>query len=300
MNLTNRANVKIWLNIDTPDSDALIDRLIGAASNLITNYLGRGQLARTTYNEVQSGRGTNRIILGRWPVVAVSALAVNGNTINASTTPGGYGFALQAANGSSLCGKPQMLGVSGGGDTFGGFNDNGWGTQQSLPGGVAGRAFAQGNSNIAITYEAGYCIQAEAHVVTSGGTHTASPTCPSGPFAQDDGVTYQNGTALVKVGSAPGSGQYTVTIDADSGVATYGFNAADAGAIVLISYSFTPSDLEDACISLVGERVRYMNRIGQVSVSAAGTTTTSFSQKDMPDYIKTALLPYKKAFPSYA
>jgi len=54
-------------------------------------------------------------------------------------------------------------------------------------------------------------------------------------FVQDLGVIYAaTGLALVKVASAPTQGQYAV-----SAVGVYTFNAADQGAAVLISYSYT-------------------------------------------------------------
>ena len=57
-------------------------------------------------------------------------------------------------------------------------------------------------------------------------------------------------------------------------------------------YAAVPAEIEQACIELVALRYRERERIGHVSKSLAGETV-SFSQKDMSDDIKTALLAYK-------
>ncbi len=114
---------------------------------------------------------------------------------------------------------------------------------------------------------------------------------PLGSWGADAGVTYANGTPLTPVSSNPTMGQYSVS----SGV--YSFAAADANASVLISYSYIPADIEDACINMVGERYSYKGRIGYVSKSLAGQETVTFSVKNMPDYVKSALQPYKSYAP---
>ena len=111
----------------------------------------------------------------------------------------------------------------------------------------------------------------------------------------DLGVTLSDGvTALTLVSSDPGPLQYTAV----DGV--YGFNPAQANAGVLISYAQCPDDVAQATIELVGERYKIRNRIGEVSHSLGGqtNTTTTFSQKDMNDFIKASLRRYLKVAPS--
>jgi len=48
---------------------------------------------------------------------------------------------------------------------------------------------------------------------------------------------------------------------------------------------------------MVGERYRYKNRISEVSKSLGGQETMALSQKDMPDFIRTLLQPYKRVIP---
>lgn len=61
-------------------------------------------------------------------------------------------------------------------------------------------------------------------------------------------------------------------------------------------YAATPPELEQACIDLVALRYKERERIGQVSASLAGQTVT-FSQKDVPDGVRTVLNAWKKVVP---
>jgi hypothetical protein len=89
------------------------------------------------------------------------------------------------------------------------------------------------------------------------------------------------------VTGSPGAGQYNVS----SGV--YSFAAADAGAAVLISYGFIPAAINNACIEWVAERYRYRTRIGQSAQTVQGQQTASYSLKDMPDFVRASLDPYR-------
>ena len=136
----------------------------------------------------------------------------------------------------------------------------------------------------------GFVIQNEAQTVP-GSVYQITPKAPNGSFAVDQGVTYANGTAMTAVTSSPATGQYIAPTATN---AFYQFAAGDANAAVLISYSYIPADIEDACINMVGERYSYKGRIGYVSKSLAGKETVTFSQKDMPAFISTMLQPYKR------
>jgi hypothetical protein len=154
---------------------------------------------------------------------------------------------------------------------------------------LRGHEFWRGDSNVSVTYTAGFVVQKEAQTVpASPGPYTVAVNAPNGNWAVDQGVTYANGTALTLVTGTPSTGQYSVSNG------TYTFAAGDASAAVLISYSYIPADIEQACIEMVGERYNYKNRIGTVSKSLGGQETVSFSQKDMPDFIKTMLQPYRR------
>jgi hypothetical protein len=156
---------------------------------------------------------------------------------------------------------------------------------------LRGYEFWRGYSNVNVTYTAGFVIQSEAQTVPNGSNYQVIPNAPNGNFAVDQGVTYANGTALTPVGSSPTQGQYVPPSGLNN---YYQFAAADAGASVLLSYSYIPADIEHACITMVGERYSYKSRPGQVSKSLGGQETMSYSQKDMPDFIRTLLQPYRR------
>jgi hypothetical protein len=63
-------------------------------------------------------------------------------------------------------------------------------------------------------------------------------------------------------------------------------------------YALTPPDIAQAAIELVCQRYRERSRIGEVSKALGGGETVTFSQKDMSEDVKTALLPYRVAAPA--
>ena len=60
-----------------------------------------------------------------------------------------------------------------------------------------------------------------------------------------------------------------------------------------ISYGFIPAAINNACIEWVAERYRYRTRIGQSAQTVAGQQTASYSLKDIPDFIRASLDPYR-------
>jgi hypothetical protein len=262
--LTTLANLNDWLGED-PDTNAdnvLLGRMIGQVSRAICSYLQRPLLIRHTYSDIYDGAGGGRQMLRQWPVLSVGSLAIGTRTIPAAASYGQAGFRLEPWDGLPP-GRPQSLDVS-------------------------GDRFREGRGNVAVTYTAGYAVQAEAQTVPSSSNYSVAVNAPYGNWAADSGVTYSDGTALAAVSSAPALGQYAVK----DGV--YTFAAADATAQVLISYSFTPADLEQVCIEQVAERYQYKDRIGTVSKSLGGQETMSYSQKDMSDYVKGVIQPYRR------
>src|SRR5581483_11063275 len=97
------ANVKAWLSGNPPlgtTDDALLARLIGAASRFILGYLQRPEILPRTLTELYDGNGATRMQLAHWPVTAVTALAVDGNTVPPSSpVPTGAGYVLEAWDG---------------------------------------------------------------------------------------------------------------------------------------------------------------------------------------------------------
>ena len=143
-------------------------------------------------------------------------------------------------------------------------------------------------------YNAGYRVVAEAQTVPASGVEALTVQAALA-WTGDIAVTLADGvTKLTPVAASPGALQYTVT----DGL--YVFNTAQGGAGVLLTYQQCPDDVAQAVIELVAERFKYTRRIGEVSHALSGqvNTTTTFSQKDCNDFIKSCLHPYKKVVPA--
>ena len=63
-------------------------------------------------------------------------------------------------------------------------------------------------------------------------------------------------------------------------------------------YPTTPPDIAQAAIELACQRYRERSRIGEVAKALGGGETVTFSQKDMSEDVRTALLPYRLATPA--
>ncbi len=118
--LTTLVNVKQYLSLTGPEDDALLSRLITAASAFIQSHLNR-TFASQSYTEKRNGNGGQRLSFSNFPVTAVSSVAVDGVAIPAAAdaTKAGYIF------------SSTMLFL------------NGW-------------SFTRGYQNVAIAYTAGY------------------------------------------------------------------------------------------------------------------------------------------------
>jgi uncharacterized phiE125 gp8 family phage protein len=81
--LTSLGAVKSWLGITTGTDDAVLARLISAASGFIQSGLNR-QLGQAAYTEIRNGPGGNRLVFANPPVTAVTSLEIDGETIPAA------------------------------------------------------------------------------------------------------------------------------------------------------------------------------------------------------------------------
>ena len=266
--LTSLANVKAWAGVTTSNEDALLIRLIGSVSRVILAYLQRPTLFKHAVADVFDGVGQRAQMLREYPVLAVNSVLIGGQTIPASSSYPNSGYIVDSWNGYPPA-RPQQLSLIG------------YCIGSRMPGGLS------------ITYTAGFAVSGESHTIP-GAPYAVAVNAPNGPWGQDDGVTFANGTALTLVAGTPAAGQYAVQGDmTQANYGQYTFAAADVGKAVLISYSYIPADIEEIACEMVGERYSYKSRIGYVSKTLAGQETVTFSQKGLPDYVQSALNPYK-------
>lgn len=266
VNLASLADVQEWLTTSSQGApypsaaSALLTRLLGNASDFVYHELER-VLAPATYSDRLSGYGTSRLWLRNRPIISVISLTVDGCVVPAQTSiPFGYGYVV---------------------------------SEDELA--LIGGAFSAGLQNVQVTYTAGLQVTGEAQTVPSSGQYQINASSLAKAWISDVGVTLASGTPLFSVSGAPASGQYQVTLN--SGVPTYVFNVAQAGAAVLISYGWVWSDLRQAVIELVGETYKRRTRIGDNSQNTGNGMVTSFSTKDMNDYIKSVIANHKNVVP---
>ena len=269
-------SVQEWLqgNPQTPfpsTSNNLLTRMIAGVSAFAVTYLSR-PIAPATFTETYNGNGHAQMMLRQQPIIQVRSVTVDTTTVTARTQVGSFGYVADDA----------MLYIDGGGLTVFGYGPP--------------QMFSCGIQNVLVVYDAGYQTTATV-VVPSGTPYTLDTDDLPQMWNTDRGVAYAStGTAFTLVTSAPSvAGTYQVTLGAN-GNAQYAFAAADAGASVVITYGYTPGDVAQALIELVGERVRTRDRIGETSKNF-GQQTTSFSQRDMNANIKASLQQYRQVAP---
>jgi hypothetical protein len=265
--LVSLSDLKSWLDITATNDDSLLGTLITQISRAILNVIDRPAILPQAYTETYDGRGDVSIMLRQWPVTTISSCVVDGVVIPASppllaSAPAQTGYVLDDAS----IAPP--------------------GVMQRLS--LRGYLFTCGLQNVTVSYTAGYQVTNESAVVPSTAPYTIAAAGPYGDWASDVSVTYSNGVALVAVTGTPNGGQYTVT----SGV--YTFAPSDAGAAVLITYGYVPADLASCCMDWTAERYAYRSRIGQHSKSLGGQETMAYIVKDIPDFVQTAVAPYRR------
>lgn len=258
--LTTPARAKVWIPELSASSDPILAQLISSMSGLIYSKLNRPRTFSQTFTRIIDGTGNYQILLPDYPVTGITSIQMGAIALQPYPLPNpttavvpdntvGYGYRFSSWGGD-LPGEPAMV------EFVNGF-------------------FSRGNQNIKVVYTAGYLIANEAATIPASGTFAITVAQPQGIWCKDGGVVYaSDGVALTPVSALTGAGQYIPPTDSTLG--TYTFDPADADAAVLISYSFIPTALEEACIQMVAERNSYRSRIGQIDRSLAGQETIRF------------------------
>jgi len=265
--LVSLADLKSWLGITGTDDDVLLAQLITQISRAIFNVIDRPAVLPSVYTETYDGGDEVSIMLRQWPVTGVSSCVVNGVVIPPS--------------------PPLVAGASAQtGYVLDSFNAAPPGAMQRLS--LRGFLFTCGIQNVTISYSAGYQITNESVVIATTPPYSVSAQAPYGDWASDGGVVYSNGVSLIAVTGIPAAGQYAVV---NGG---YSFAQPDAGSMVLLTYGYVPADLASCCMDWAAERYAYRARIGQHSKSLGGQQTMAFIVKDIPDFVASALSPYRR------
>jgi hypothetical protein len=255
--LVSLSALKAHLGVQSSADDVLLASMIGQISRAICTWLNRAFIWPRDVTDYFDGNGRNRIQLRNWPVVAIKSVTIDGRAVAASTDGISSGWLLEPGD-DEPPGAMQMV---------------------ILRDGV----FTRGWQNVVIAYRAGYQISNEPHTIPLTLTRVAASQ-PHGPFAVDCGAAYASGVALTKVAANPAQGQYAVDPFGD-----YIFAHADAGAQVLLSYGYVPSDLAACALDWAAERYRYRDRVGMTSKSLGGQETAAYRITAMPDYVQMGL-----------
>ena len=268
--LTTLTSFKAWVGNSTTTDDMLLASLITQTSQLILDSLNRDSILPVTYSEGYDGSGGLRLFVKNWPISSVTALMINGQVIPAAPplSPTSFyqsGYVLDTIDDPIPPGPQQQISLR-------------------------GYRFWRGIQNVLLNYTAGYQITNEAITVPAT-PYQATSRQPFGMWATDQGVTYAAGGALTPVTTPSVAGQYSVS----AGV--YTFSAADAGAVVLVTYGYIPVALTLLCNEWAGELYQYRERIGVKSKSLGGQETVSFDTSAMPARVELGLRPYRRTTP---
>jgi hypothetical protein len=247
-------------------------------SGLISSVLNRGPLYSQTITRIFDGVGNAQIVLPDYPVTSIISV-MNGLVSIPASNPG-YGYRFVPWSGQ-LPGDPVVLDI------------------------ISGHYY--GAQNVRVTYQAGYLISNEPWTIpVDPGPYTITVLQSLGLWTKDNGVTYADGTPMTSVKVLSGvPGEYISPVDSLPGL--YTFDATDAGAQVLISYSFVPAAIEEAVIQMVAERYSYRGRIGEIMKSLGGQETIRYwrgnssqpwnSTNSLPPEVNDLIWPYVSVLP---
>ena len=93
--LTTLANAKAWIPVTGTADDALLTRLISAASATAEQYIGRNVIS-ANYTDKRDGNGKAFLYLANAPCTAISTLTVDGVPAAPQTIVGGNGYVFDA------------------------------------------------------------------------------------------------------------------------------------------------------------------------------------------------------------
>lgn len=269
--LTTLQAVKDWISITNANSDAALSGLITRISAAIRSHINRFDLTDHLYTEIRDGNDNTAMVLNNWPVNSLVSVGIGNANIRA-------GISDNEIRSAGYYLTP--------------YDGNPPGNAQQVE--LLGYTYYIGTQNIKIIYRAGYVVTDEAFTVP-GTPYLYTALQPKGGWSATTSVRYADtGVALVLVTGTPTAGHYAMSTTIRGG---YQFAAADAGQDMLVTYSFTPFDLEQIAIEWISERNAYRTRIGVRSKTLAAQETISYDTSGVPNYVAAALMPYSNVMP---
>ena len=270
-------------------SNGWLQRLVTAASKTATIYCGRSFFVVPRIGALYDGTGTPILVLRDWPIISISNLQIQGYT----GWIGGAWFGAQPI----FPVQPFVIPPSVNGQP-GYVFESGAGTIRL----VGGYTFCRGERNVSVSYLSGFTEtfpENQTIVPNAAATGYTVALNNGATFVADFGVVYaagaSAGTALQLVsGVPPAEGQYTV-----SSTGVYGFNSADDGQLVTITYQFgqPPYDVQDAVCEIAAVDYRRTQHLDQDSQNM-GESTVSFSRLAIPRLAEMRLEQYKNRLPA--
>ena len=268
--LTTLAAFKSYAAITNTDDDAILSQLITNISRSVLSIVNRGTILPSPYVEIRDGWGERSIYLGNYPVYSINYLWINGlvvpqaNLYNPTSSFNQYGYFLDLVD-PTPPGQPQLLNL-------------------------LNYRYSRGHQNIQISYTAGYQQLAETQVVPSSAPYVVTANQYYGMWGSDQGVTFNGTTLSVNT-------DYTVGSIVGGNPGVYTFFPIHAGQTVSLNYGYVPSELTQACMDWVQDRLAYQQHIGQSSKSLGGQETVSYLVKNVPEFVMQVIYPYRTVVP---
>ena len=277
--LTTLADVKAWLNttgtFGTTD-DALLTRLITAASQFLKNWLSR-DIVLTNYTELRDGLGapSSTFIFANYPVTAVYAVNVAG--VNIPPIPQTSGTLTTSA--PTVAGNPTL-------------------TFTAVPSWVV-----QGLT-ITDPTTAGAVPSATTVESTTATTVVMSQNAAGSGVASGDLIVFgpaPGGIVIPQISSFYPPAGY---VNSPTKLVIFGYcvprQPLCVSLIYQAGYATVPTDIAQACIELVAVRYRMERQHPGVIADHIGTAAgdgVTYSQKDMNAWMTTALQQYRNVTP---
>ena len=278
--LTDLATLKAFLVPvnTTTSSDAVLTQFLSGVSDQVHKFVSRN-LPVTAYNEVRNGNNRTSIRTKHWPIVSVSAVQIDGITVQEVASPTGPGW----------INDDKYIYLRNGFIGGGGYGPSGtFGYNQGYGPGVN-----YGIKNVSLNYVAGYITPGQL-VIANLPTWGAATTTPVGmQILPGNGFVYK----CIVTGETGGSSPTFPTV--------IGQTVNDNGVVWLCQFAYTtpppgaellPDDIITATLEQVAYHFVQRARVGVTSIGE-GPQRVGIMQRDMAPLAQKLLLPYKQVVP---